>query len=44
MRACCDLVQGLGAQIAGISVLIELEFLKGREQVKPYAVEAVLRY
>lgn len=44
MSACCDLVTGLGAEICGISVLIELEFLNGRDRVKPHAVEAVLKY
>lgn len=44
MRACCDLVEGLGATIIGIAVLIELEFLNGREKLKPHDVSAVLRY
>jgi adenine phosphoribosyltransferase len=44
MKACCDLVQDLGGQIVGISVLIELEFLSGRTRVKPHEVQSVLRY
>ncbi len=36
MRACCDLVRELGGDIAGISVLIELVFLHGREKLKSY--------
>ncbi len=44
MQACCDLVHDLGAEIAGISVLIELTFLNGRQRVKPYEVTAVLTY
>jgi adenine phosphoribosyltransferase len=44
MKACCDLVEGLGAAIIGISVLIELEFLKGRERLSPREVSSVLRY
>ncbi|MHC5024497.1 MAG: phosphoribosyltransferase family protein, partial [Planctomycetota bacterium] len=44
MKACCDLVTSLGAEIAGVSVLIELSFLNGRETVKPYDVTAVLLY
>lgn len=44
MRACCDLVEGLGATIIGIAVLIELEFLNGRAKLKPHDVSAVLRY
>lgn len=44
MRACCNLVEGLGATIIGIAVLIELEFLNGRKKLKPHEVSAVLRY
>ena len=44
MRACCDLVSDLGGQIVGISVLIELTLLNGRQRVAPYDVAAVLRY
>jgi adenine phosphoribosyltransferase len=44
MKACCQLVEGLGATIMGISVLIELEALKGRDRLKPHAVTSVLRY
>lgn len=44
MRACCDLVDGLGAEIAAVSVLIELTFLDGRSKLTPWTVEAVLRY
>src|SRR5690606_19411342 len=31
LEACCQLVQESGASIAGITVLIELAFLRGRE-------------
>jgi len=44
MKACCDLVQELGGNIVGISVLIELTFLNGRAHVKPHDVAAVLKY
>ena len=44
MKACCDLVKQLGGNIIGISVLIELGFLNGRDRVKPYDVTAVLKY
>lgn len=44
MKACCDLVQDLGGTIIGISVLIELAFLNGRQRVKPHEVQSVLRY
>jgi len=44
MKACCDLVSDLGGQIIGISVLIELTFLSGRQRLAPYEVSAVLKY
>ncbi|MFM1890717.1 MAG: Adenine phosphoribosyltransferase, partial [Planctomycetota bacterium] len=44
MKACHDLVKGLGAEILGVSVLIELEFLKGRAQLPGVEVQSVLRY
>ena len=44
MRACCDLVNELGGQIAGIAVMIELADLRGRERLKPYDIHSVIRY
>jgi adenine phosphoribosyltransferase len=44
MKACCELVEHCGAQIVGISVLIELVFLRGRERLAPHEVAAVLKY
>ena len=45
MQACCDLVSGMRATIAGITVLIELAFLPGRERLRKYGdVHSVLRY
>jgi adenine phosphoribosyltransferase len=44
MRACCDLVRRLNATIVGVSVLIELEFLKGRERLSPLDVHSVVKY
>ncbi|MGA1401493.1 MAG: adenine phosphoribosyltransferase [Phycisphaerales bacterium] len=44
MKACHDLVKGLGAEVLGVSVLIELEFLKGRAQLPGVEVQSVLRY
>ncbi len=43
-RGVCDLVAGLGAEIAGCAFLIELNFLGGRERLEPYPVHAVLEY
>ncbi|QDU32120.1 Adenine phosphoribosyltransferase [Poriferisphaera corsica] len=45
MKACCDLVDGLGGNIAGVTVLIELNFLNGRNVLAPYDnVHPVLQY
>lgn len=44
MKACCDLVNELGGEIAGVSVLIELAFLDGRGKLDPLDVTAVLCY
>lgn len=45
MRACCDLIDRLGGKIVGLTVLIELAFLSGRDRLKPYEnVHAVLKY
>ncbi len=45
MRASCELVGKSGAQIAGITVLIELSFLHGRDKLGALgAVHSVLKY
>jgi len=45
MQASCQLVQKCGAQIAGITVLIELDFLNGRDLLGGFGdVHSVLRY
>lgn len=44
LSACCELLGGAGATIAGITVLIELLALRGRQHVERYGdVHAVLR-
>jgi adenine phosphoribosyltransferase len=44
MRACCDLVETLGGSIAGIAVLIELTFLKGRARFDKYHLHTAVKY
>lgn len=45
MRACCELAAACGAEIAGITVLIELTTLDGRQRIGPHGeVHAVLTY
>jgi adenine phosphoribosyltransferase len=42
MTACCKLVEDLGAEVAGIAVLIELGFLHGRETLGKYDIHSVI--
>ncbi len=42
--ACCEMVESLGGEIAGVAFLIELSFLKGRDQIARYPVHSVLQY
>ena len=42
-RAACRLVEKLGGEVVQISFLIELNFLKGRDQLA-YPVHSVIRY
>lgn len=46
MRACLDLVRKLGGEVAGVTVLIELTFLHGRDKLGDQGgdVHAVLTY
>ncbi|MEM7680913.1 MAG: adenine phosphoribosyltransferase [Planctomycetota bacterium] len=45
LQACCKLVKGLGADIVGMTVLIELTFLQGRAKVDDFGdAHAVLTY
>jgi adenine phosphoribosyltransferase len=43
-RASCQLVEKLKARVSGLSFVIELEFLHGREKLRGYEVTALLRY
>ena len=44
MKACCDLVKQLGGELAGVAVLIELDFLKGRSKLPTESVHSVIVY
>ncbi len=44
MNAACTLVEKLGGTVAGISFLIELEFLKGRALLAGRDVVSLIRY
>jgi adenine phosphoribosyltransferase len=39
-----ELVQRLGGQVAGLSFMVELSALRGREQLSAYAINALLTY
>ena len=43
-EATAKLAEMLGAQIAGLGFVVELDFLKGREKLKGYDVMSLLRY
>jgi len=43
-KAVIKLVRRLGGEIIGAGFLIELDFLKGREQLKAYNVYSLIHY
>jgi adenine phosphoribosyltransferase len=43
-KAVCELVEKLGGRVKEIFMLIELEFLKGREKLKDYDVFSLIKY
>jgi adenine phosphoribosyltransferase len=44
MQAGCELVEKVGAEVAGIAVVIELTDLKGRQRLAPHKVHALISY
>lgn len=44
MSTACKLVESLGAEIVGLTFLIELEFLKGRDKLENYEIHTVMTY
>lgn len=42
--ALCELVTGLGAQIAGCAFLVELTFLGGRPRLAPHSVHSLISF
>jgi adenine phosphoribosyltransferase len=45
MEACCKMVRDHGGRIFGISILIELGFLPGRQKLTPFGpIHSILRY
>jgi adenine phosphoribosyltransferase len=43
-RATCDLVESLGGIVHGLSFVVELTFLPGREKLADYDIHSVLSY
>ena len=44
MKACCELVEQLGANIVGIAVLIELSGLNGRARFNGFDLNSAIKY
>jgi adenine phosphoribosyltransferase len=44
LRAACELVQKAGAKVAECAVIIELNFLKGREKLRPFDVFSLIQF
>jgi len=44
LEATCRLIEKLKGEVAGIIVLIELSFLKGREKLKDYDFFSLIQY
>ncbi|MBI5743553.1 MAG: adenine phosphoribosyltransferase [Elusimicrobia bacterium] len=42
--AVCEMVDKLGAKVAGVAMLIELEFLKGRAKLGAHEVHSLIKY
>ncbi len=44
IKTCIDLVEQTGARVAGIVFLIELTYLPGREALKDYQVQSLIKF
>ncbi len=44
LQAGCQLIEKAGASVVACAVLVELEFLKGRERLRPHEVFSLVRY
>ncbi len=43
-RAACEVVRGLGAEVVGVAVIIELGFLGGRQKLPDTEVFSIITY
>ncbi len=44
VKAVCDLVEQLNAKVESVAMLIELDFLKGREKIDGYDLLSLIKY
>lgn len=44
MEAVCKMIERLGGNVAQISFIVELTFLKGRDKLKEYDVRSIVEY
>ncbi|MBI4919356.1 adenine phosphoribosyltransferase [archaeon] len=44
LKGSCSLVEKVGGRVAGCLLVVELEFLKGRELLEGYKVETLIKY
>lgn len=44
VEAAIRLIEALGGEVAALEFLIELEFLKGRDRLKPYYINSLVKY
>lgn len=44
MKAGCQLIEKAGGKVASCAFLVELDFLKGREQLKPHEVFSLVHF
>jgi adenine phosphoribosyltransferase len=44
MAASCQLAEKLGAKVIGLTFLVELTALAGREKLKKYPIHSVMKY
>jgi adenine phosphoribosyltransferase len=43
-KASCELIERLGSEVVGCAFVVELDFLKGRENLLKYPVHSLLHY
>jgi len=44
MRAACQLIEQAGGKVVACAFLVELAFLKGRDQLRPHEVYSLIQY